>query len=148
MSNVHAVGYAGDVDPKDAYEALAADSSAVLVDVRTVAEWTFVGLPTLQSIAKEPILVEWQRFPSMGRDPEFEAKLTNLLTARGADLGTSIYFLCRSGGRSRDAAIAMTDTGFNACFNVANGFEGPPDANGHRGTRAGWKAAGLPWVQS
>jgi len=148
MLTANTVGYAGDLDPKDAYAALAADPAAVLVDVRTVAEWTFVGLPALQSIAKEPILLEWQRYPSMGRDPEFEAKLTKLLAARGAGPTTSIYFLCRSGGRSRDAAIAMTETGFTACFNVATGFEGPPDEHGHRGLRAGWKASGLPWAQS
>jgi rhodanese-related sulfurtransferase len=148
MLNDTSLGYAGDIDPKDAFQALAKDASAVLVDVRTVAEWTFVGLPALQSIAKEPILLEWQRFPSMGRDPDFETKLTKLLTARGAGPGTPIYFLCRSGGRSRDAAIALTDVGYNACFNVSTGFEGPPDEHGHRGNRAGWKASGLPWAQS
>jgi hypothetical protein len=30
---------------------------------------------------------------------------------------------------------------------VAEGFEGPLDANRRRGGRAGWKYAGLPWVQ-
>ena len=28
------------------------------------------------------------------------------------------------------------------------GFEGDKDGTGHRGTLGGWKAAGLPWVQS
>jgi rhodanese-related sulfurtransferase len=56
-------------------------------------------------------------------------------------------FLCRSGVRSRDAAIAMTAAGFKACYNVASGFEGDKDAAGHRGTVSGWKVDGLPWMQ-
>jgi len=37
--------------------------------------------------------------------------------------------------------------GFPRAFNVADGFEGPVDQEGHRGTVAGWKADGLPWRQ-
>ena len=59
-----------------------------------------------------------------------------------------LYFLCRSGIRSKAAAIAMAEAGFTACFNVAGGFEGPPDDRGHRGGSSGWKAEGLPWRQS
>jgi hypothetical protein len=32
-------------------------------------------------------------------------------------------------------------------FNVLEGFEGPKDGEGHRGTLGGWRKAGLPWVQ-
>ena len=41
------MSYAGDVPPREAYAALAADDDAVLVDVRTSAEWNYVGLPDL-----------------------------------------------------------------------------------------------------
>ena len=61
---------------------------------------------------------------------------------------SSIYFLCRSGVRSKHAAIAMTEAGWARCFNIASGFEGPPDPAGHRGTVDGWKAQGLPWTQT
>ena len=40
----------------------------------------------------------------------------------------------------------MTEQGFGPCYNVAGGFEGPPDGDRHRGTVGGWKAAGLPTV--
>jgi hypothetical protein len=41
----------------------------------------------------------------------------------------------------------MTAIGFAHCFNIAGGFEGDIDGNGHRGV-GGWKSAGLPWRQS
>jgi rhodanese-related sulfurtransferase len=59
-----------------------------------------------------------------------------------------VAFLCRSGVRSKAAAEAATAAGYAAAYNVSDGFEGPPDATGHRGTTGGWKAAGLPWRQS
>ena len=40
------------------------------------------------------------------------------------------------------------ESGYLNCFNVLEGFEGDKDSNGHRGVQGGWKAAGLPWVQS
>jgi rhodanese-related sulfurtransferase len=41
----------------------------------------------------------------------------------------------------------MTQAGFKTCYNVAGGFEGPPDPDRHRGKVDGWKAVGLPWIQ-
>ena len=59
-----------------------------------------------------------------------------------------MLFICRSGARSAAAASAMTQAGYTSCWNVAQGFEGDRDAVGHRASVGGWKAAGLPWVQS
>lgn len=142
--------YAGDVSAKEAWGALASNGDAVLIDVRTRAEWQFVGTPDLSSIGKTVILAEWQSFPTGEVDPDFASRL-------GAELGTQlgtgakdapVYFLCRSGARSRAAAIALTAEGFSRCFNVAGGFEGDLDTEKHRGTRNGWKVAGLPWMQT
>jgi hypothetical protein len=41
----------------------------------------------------------------------------------------------------------LTAAGYRQCFNVADGFEGNVDNQGHRGTTGGWKASNLPWVQ-
>ena len=41
--------------------------------------------------------------------------------------GAPLLFICRSGARSRQAAIAMTSAGWAPCFNVSDGFEGPLD---------------------
>lgn len=141
-------GYAGNVTVQEAFEKLSGQEHSVLVDVRTQAEWAFVGLPDLRPVDKEPVLVEWQSFPSSGPNPEFTKSVSDLLVKKGLDQSAPIYFLCRSGARSQAAAIALTQAGFEKCFNISDGFEGPLDEAGHRGTRSGWKAAGLPWIQS
>jgi len=144
---VNVMGYAGDVAAPYAYAALS--SSAVIVDVRTIAEWNFVGLPALSP--EQLVVCEWQAYPDMQRNPGFVAKVSEEILARSnaaapAD-APEIYFLCRSGARSRSAAMAMTQAGFPKCFNIQNGFEGDPDADGHRGNVNGWKVDGLPWRQ-
>jgi len=141
-------GYAGNVTAREAFEELSGQEQSVLVDVRTQAEWSFVGLPDLRPIGKEPVLAEWQSFPSSGPNPDFATTVLDLLVKKGLDQSAPIYFLCRSGARSQAAAIALTEAGFKTCFNISDGFEGPLDEAGHRGTRCGWKAAGLPWIQS
>ncbi len=135
--------YAGDVTPHEAWQILAEDSDAVLVDVRTDAEWNFVGLPNLESIGKKPLLICWQRYPDMARNPDFVGEMT----AAGVTQSASVLFLCRSGARSADAANHCTAEGFGRCYNVIEGFEGPPDESKHRGNVSGWKNRALPWVQ-
>jgi rhodanese-related sulfurtransferase len=131
---------------EETWTRLSQDLGSVLVDVRTSAEWAYVGLPDLSSIGKRPVLVEWVSFSSNNLNQAFVAQLTDALTKIGANTDTELFFLCRSGGRSLSAARAMAAAGYSRCRNVADGFEGPLDPNRHRGTR-GWKAKGLPWVQ-
>ena len=131
------------VAPTQTWEALQADANAQLVDVRTDAEWNFVGVPDLGTVGKQPILIPWQVYPSMQRNGGFEDHLKQA----GLTEDHRIYFICRSGARSMAAAEAAKAAGFPHVFNVADGFEGPPDGEGHRGLSAGWKAGGLPWRQ-
>ena len=135
------VGHAGDVSPEQAMVILQDDSSAVLVDVRTTAEWENVGVPDLSSIGKQPLLIEWAVAPAMARNPRFAEDLTAELQRRGAGPDTPLLFLCRSGARSGAAAQAMTERGFLKSYNVAGGFEGAP-AQG----LPGWRKAGHPWT--
>lgn len=148
MSFENGVGYAGDVAPPEAWSSLSSDKRAILVDVRTRAEWSFVGVPSLAELGKSPITLEWQVFPSMAENPDFVSVLDGALTNAGLDRDAPLFFLCRSGVRSKHAAIAMTAAGWERCYNIAGGFEGPPDGSGHRGLVDGWKARGLPWAQS
>lgn len=142
------MSYAGDITSAEAWERLKGDPMAQLVDVRTAAEWTFVGVPDLTEAGRKAILVEWQVYPAMGRNASFEEAVAERLKAAGATTTTPVFFLCRSGARSQAAARAMTAKGFTKCFNVAGGFEGDVDAERHRGRMNGWKADGLPWVQT
>ena len=136
-------GYAGDIDCKEAWAILERDADAVLVDVRTVPEWEFVGLPDLGSIGKQTALVQWQIYRGPAPNPEFLAELEAATVAKDA----TVLFLCRSGARSMSAAISATAAGYQTCYNIAGGFEGPPDGEGHRGLVDGWKARSLPWEQ-
>ncbi len=140
-------GYAGDITSEEAWRILKEDPDACLVDVRTRAEWTFVGIPDLSGVRRGPVLIEWQSFPDMAVDPAFGERLDALLEREGVPPGAPLLFLCRSGARSASAAALATARGHARAFNVADGFEGPPDGEGHRGTVAGWKASGLPWRQ-
>ena len=140
--------YAGDLGLGEAWELLARDPRVQLVDVRTVAEWNFVGLPNLSDLERRAHCIEWQGYPTMQPNPNFAADAAEALQAAGAGPETAILFLCRSGARSRAAAMAMTRAGFTKAFNIAGGFEGDLDGEGHRGLTNGWKAAGLPWRQT
>jgi rhodanese-related sulfurtransferase len=132
-----------DISPKDSYEALKGQPDTMLVDVRTDAEWNFVGIPDLSEAGKQPVLIPWQLYPSM----QVNGAFVEHLRRAGATPLTKLHFLCRSGARSLAAAQAAQAAGFPHSYNVADGFEGPVDPEGHRGGTAGWKATGLPWRQ-
>ncbi|HEX3756709.1 MAG TPA: rhodanese-like domain-containing protein [Rhizomicrobium sp.] len=148
MVSSSSAGYAGDIAAAEAWDRLRADPRAQLIDVRTMAEWNFVGLPDLSPMDRHVHCIEWQMFPSMSVNPDFTREAAEALKQAGADRDTPIFLLCRSGGRSRAAAMALTAEGFTAAFNLVGGFEGDLDGERHRGQRGGWKAAGLPWRQS
>lgn len=140
---MNANGYTGDVVPSEAWKILESNEEAALVDVRTAAEWTFVGVPDLSDLGKQLVAIEWQTYPSMEVNPHFVTQLAEAGVAKDAP----VLFLCRSGQRSRAAAIAATQAGFTTCYNISEGFEGAMDNQRHRGTVGGWKVAGLPWAQ-
>jgi rhodanese-related sulfurtransferase len=148
MSNAVPGSYAGDVSATDAFEALSRTAESVLVDVRTAAEWVYVGVPVLTGIGKATILVEWDEFPTGELVPDFIGRLEAELEKHGVGKDAPIYFICRSGNRSRHAAIQATQAGYRHSYNVEFGFEGRLDPDRHRGTAGSWKAEGLPWVQS
>jgi rhodanese-related sulfurtransferase len=147
MSKATAGSYAGDVTADHAWDVLSDDPRALLVDVRTMAEWTYVGVPDLTSLGKDVVLVEWQQFPEMAVVADFCATLEQAFGNNTVPRDAPLYFLCRSGVRSKAAAIAMTAAGYSNCFNVTGGFEGPPDQHRHRGALDGWKARQHPWRQ-
>ena len=135
------MSYAGDLTPQQAWELLESNPQAILVDVRTEAEWRFVGIPDTSATGREPAFVEWTTYPSGAANPDFLEQVSAV-----AQPGTPLVFLCRSGVRSIAAAEAATAAGLGPAYNILEGFEGNPDASGHRGWQ-GWKAAGLAWRQ-
>src|SRR5205085_7668189 len=128
-----------DVAPRKVWEELHGNQQAELCDVRTDAEWNFVGVPDLSELGKQPVLIPWQVYPAMQVNRAFAEHLREA----GLTPEHHVYFLCRSGARSRAAAEAARAAGFPHVYNIATGFEGATDAEGHRGTVTGWKADGL-----
>ncbi len=129
--------YAGALLPLEVHTLMQNVPGAKLIDVRTQAEWDYVGH------VPESVLIEWNIYPSGQRNPRFVEQLQ----ARVARTEAPVMFLCRSGARSHHAAVAATQAGYPNSYNVLEGFEGEKDPRGHRGTVGGWRFAGLPWVQ-
>lgn len=129
--------YAGAFTPDEAYALLQGLPEAKLIDVRTQAEWQFVGT------VPDAATLEWKRYPGMTPNPDFIGQLQSV-----ADPGTTVLFMCRSGARSHEAASAAAAEGYAQAYNVLEGFEGDKDADNHRGAKNGWQGRGLPWAQS
>ena len=139
-----------DQDPNTVWEGLKNDPDSALVDVRTQSEWTFVGVPDLTELRRKQIMVEWLTFPSMQINQAFVHQVEERFQG---ELPQTLYFICRSGSRSRSAAVLvareLSQKGKTVqCINVAEGFEGDLNQEGHRGTVNGWKHKGLSWKQS
>lgn len=136
------MSYAGDITPQESWKLLAENPESVLVDVRTAAEWNWVGVPDLSSLGRQVVFIEWNT--AGGRNQNFVA---DLIAAGVTPRERPVIFLCRSGNRSIPAAQAATAAGIAPAYNMLEGFEGQLDEHGHRGA-AGWRAEGLPWKQS
>ena len=138
--------YAGDIEPSEAWR-LMQEEGALLVDVRTPAEWAYVGTVSGDALAQVPALLPWQDYPSMQVNPAFADQLALEMDRRGLGQDAPVVFLCRSGVRSLAAARALAARGFSRTYNIAGGFEGDRNENGQRGRVNGWKVSGLPWQQ-
>ena len=137
------MSYAGDVTPVEAYAAATGTEAALLVDVRTRAEWTYVGVPVLEGTGHDVAVRGVVDLPR--RAGSTSASSTRCVPRAWRPGGRSTCCAARGCAR-RSAAEALTAAGLGPAFNVLDGFEGPHDAQGHR-TVAGWKVAGLPWRQ-
>ncbi len=128
--------YSGALTPAEAHEVWRNAPGAKLVDVRTRAEWDYVGrIPGA-------VEIELLTYPANRPNPAFVAELESKV-----DKAAPVLFICRSGGRSHNAAMLAKQAGYGTAYNVLEGFEGDRDAQGHRNTVGGWRAAGLPWTQ-
>jgi len=125
--------YAGDISALRAWEMLKDEKGATLVDVRTVEEWQTIGKPDLADLGKNVVYLSWRKNPGYELNHDFIPNLQSQVK----DKNQKVFFMCKGGGRSREAAIAMTQLGYSQAYNIENGFE----ADG------GWKSSQLPWGQ-
>lgn len=135
---------------KDAFALLVSDANSILIDVRTPEETNFVGFADPSEIDDRMSLLPWKLFPDMRINPQFTNTLTEVTKQIFGEnaINAKIFFMCRSGARSDQAAYHATTLGFENCYNILSGFEGDLDGNNHRGNVNGWKADNLPWKQS
>ena len=130
--------YAGAFTPPEAMEYMNAAANSVIVDVRTSPELNYVG-----RIPKS-VEIEWQIWPDMSINERFISELKNA----GIDEQTPVLFICRSGVRSHNAAVAAHAAGYRKAFNILEGFEGDLNADKQRSRTSGWRFHGLPWHQN
>ncbi|MEM7472414.1 MAG: rhodanese-like domain-containing protein [Pseudomonadota bacterium] len=136
--------------PTECWDLLKDDPKAVLVDVRSEAEWSFVGTPDLSELGHSVIFAEWACFPGMSANDRF---VEDVEQALDGSVPSAVLFLCRSGVRSLGAAEAMRKAFMSRgkavpCISIAEGFEGDKNEQERRGGLNGWKARGLCWKQS
>ena len=129
-----------EVNPKQAWKILQENPDAILLDVRSKVEFDYVGHPV------GAVHVPLQEFPDWQTDPDFSQKVIELLGT--ASRNVTVLTLCRSGKRSMLAAQLLEAQGYKDTVNIAEGFEGDPDENRHRGNVNGWRYHGLPWEQT
>ncbi len=128
--------------PKQAFENLQNNPEALFIDVRSSAEYKFVGF------AHDSVLIPWTDEPNWQPNPEsFADAVMNKLKDRDNALDTEIILMCRSGFRSNDALKCLEASGFTHVSHVASGFEGDLDEFDQRGNLNGWRHDGMPWSQ-
>ena len=137
------MSYKRNLLPKMAIERLQSNPQALFVDVRSKAEYKYVGFP------ENSILIPWIDDPDWEPNPEvFSDLVMQELDGRENLLNTEIILICRSGFRSNEALKCLENKGFTQVSHVASGFEGDLDENDHRGNLNGWRHDGMPWSQS
>lgn len=123
----------GLLTPTEAWQLFAA-GLIDLVDTRTKAEREFVG------VVPGALAIEWYDYPGKIRNERFLETLREQVPP-----ARPVAFLCRSGVRSHHAAALATQHGWQAAYNILEGFEGDKNAAGQRRVN-GWQMAGLPWT--
>lgn len=127
------------VSSLESYEIIKKDSNTFLIDVRTEQEWIQVGYPNLEDSFAQLIKLSWRELPDMTINSSFSQVMMNKII----DKTSKLFFICKSGGRSFEAAQAMNMLGYKNCYNVIDGFEGSYSNK----TLLGWKLSNLPWEQ-
>jgi rhodanese-related sulfurtransferase len=126
--------YRGALTPTEAFTILQENPQALLVDVRTQAELELVGR------VPNAVNIEWAFYPGMVKNERFAEQL-----AATVDKNLTVIFMCRTGGRSHNAAVVAQQLGYSHAYNMLEGFEGEANTLKQRTTLNGWKHANLPW---
>jgi len=161
-------------EPKDilcieAYDMLNTVPDTYLIDVRTRAEYQFIGHPPTAHLF--PYLFLTDQLVKNGERWEYQLADNNKSfveeIGKKFQKSNNLLIICRDGTRSILAAKELIKAGFKNVYNVKYGFEGPPfpyfeDKNLHKFYTQlakrhkipvynhrrfyGWQRWGLPWT--
>ena len=123
-----------EINSTSAFKTLGKRRNSFLIDVRSSIEWEQSGVPDLFQIGKKPFFIEWPILINEDFIKEF-----NLILSKNFKQSDHIFFICRSGIRSRHAANLSSNFGYSNVFNIIDGFEG------NKFNYYGWKGNNLPW---
>ncbi len=124
--------------PREAWEFLQQQPTALFLDVRMEIESLYVGRPP------GVVNVPWYEYPDLVPDP---SRFVRLVEEEAGDKARTLLLICRSGKRTLDAGQALEAAGFSDVINVLHGFEGELNDQFQRSTLNGWRFDGLPWEQ-
>ena len=96
-------------------------TNSYLIDVRSPEEWQETGIADLSLIDREAKTISWKRFTPFVHQND---KFLDELSASVPDKKAHLFFICKSGGRSLQAANSAKEAGYQYCYNVNDGFEG------------------------
>lgn len=136
------------IDPSSAYALAASDPNVYILDVRSAAEWQWVGHPGKNKagagagLAGKVVNIAYQ-IDYKGEFVVNPSFLTDVAEIFGSTPNVTLITMCRSGHRSSLSAALLEAAGYRV-MNMVTGFEGGTDASGYR-TVNGWKMLGLPY---
>jgi rhodanese-related sulfurtransferase len=153
----------------EAYDMLNTVPDTFIIDVRTRAEYQFVGHPVGAYLF--PYMLMTDNFVKENDQwgYQFDVKNTAFVTeiSKVFQQSNNLLIICRDGMRSAPAAKELANAGFKNVFDVGDGFEGAEfpsfeDANSNKFYRqlarrnkiyglnqrrhSGWQWWGLPWT--
>jgi rhodanese-related sulfurtransferase len=123
------------IDPKQTYDTLQNDSTAVYIDVRTAEEFANGHVPGAVNI---PVMTPDPMSRRMAPNPNF---LGAVQAGYGKD--RKIICGCQMGGRSQYAADMLSQSGYSDVSNMVGGFGGAKDPLG-RVVAPGWLQMDFP----
>ena len=144
------------IDAKETQALMKKDPNVILVDVRTPAEWQFVGHTHDAQIMIPSVFFKYDgvdekkpRYRSM-INSDFVSQLEEQAAELGADEESTYVLMCRSGAtRAQPAAKMLFQYGYKNVYVMTDGFEGGKtkvgDKSGFR-LQNGWKNSGAEWT--
>ena len=141
-----------EVTPLETYEMIKKNpANMIIVDVRSRAEYQFVGHP--ESAYLVPVQFLNATFTGKEYAMKDNPNFTKDIMARFDPTRNTLFFLCRSGTRAAMALNKIVQAGWpvERAYVILGGFEGGKlkDKNSsYNGKRkgGGWRNEGLPWT--